>query len=123
MAGAGERWIRFLRQYGPIARNDNMFDEHIRRSSGRLGVLPVSFKHPLEDQVVNLLKDSITPPSSIVLTGTAGDGKSNLCGRVWQALGGAADAWSSDDIYFQLPISIQGREIVLHLIRDLTALP
>ena len=123
MAGAGERWIRFLRQYGPIARNDNMFDEHIRRSSGRLGVSPVAFKHPLEEQVLNLLKDNPKTPTSIMLTGTAGDGKSHLCGRVWQTLGGPPEAWSSDDIYFQLPVAIQGREIVLHLIRDLTALP
>ena len=27
----GARWVRFLRQYGPIPRNDNMYDEHIRR--------------------------------------------------------------------------------------------
>ena len=32
MTGSGERWIRFLMQYGPIPRNDNMLDEHVRRS-------------------------------------------------------------------------------------------
>ena len=44
---AGERWIRFLRQYGPLPQNDNMFDEQIRRSASRLGVNPIAFKHPL----------------------------------------------------------------------------
>lgn len=123
MAGAGEKWIRFLRQYGPIARNDNMFDEHIRRSAGRLGVQPIAFKHPLEDKVLGLFKEREGEATSVVLTGTAGDGKSHLCGRLWQTLGGAPETWSSDGTYFQLPVTVGARSLVLHLIRDLTALP
>ena len=46
MATEGDRWIRFLRQYGPIPRNENMLDEHIQRSAHRLGIRPISFKHP-----------------------------------------------------------------------------
>src|SRR5215204_1610281 len=98
---AGEKWIRFLRQYGPIARNDNMFDEHIRRSAGRLGVQPVTFKHPLEEEFIGLFEGTGKEPTCVVLTGTAGDGKSHLCGRLWQTLGGSAETWSSDGTYFE----------------------
>jgi|GEM_PF-3638692 len=28
-----EKWISFVRQYGPLARNANMYDEEIRRWS------------------------------------------------------------------------------------------
>src|SRR5665213_1476181 len=123
MAGVGERWIRFLRQYGPIPRNDNMFDEHIRRSADRLGVQSISFKHPLEENVLGVFGSRDAIPSCVVLTGTAGDGKSHLCGRVWQSLGGQPEAWSTDEIYFQLPVEIDGRIVNLQVIRDLTALP
>ena len=29
------RWIRFLRQYGPAAQNDSMYDEQIRKVSSK----------------------------------------------------------------------------------------
>jgi len=122
MTEASERWIKFLRQYGPIPRNDNMFDEHIRKSAGRLKVRPISFKHPREDEVLAAF-DTQTSPQSAILTGTAGDGKSHLCGRVWQALGGSAEEWATDEVYFQLPSTVGGQPTLVHVIRDLTALP
>ena len=50
----GTKWIRFLRQYGPVARNDNMYDEHIQRSAQRSGVRPIAFMHPLENEILSL---------------------------------------------------------------------
>lgn len=123
MRGMGERWIRFLRQYGPIPHNDSMFDEQILRSSARLGVAPVSFAHPLHDAVISVFAGAAAPLISTVLTGTAGDGKSHLCGRVWSSLGGDASSWASDEIYFQIPVMRGDQRIMLHVIRDLTALP
>lgn len=119
---AGERWIRFLRQYGPLPQNDNMFDEQIRRSASRLGVNPISFKHPLEDAVLKAFDGSVTP-SCLVLTGTAGDGKSHLCSQVWHQLQGDPGLWASNDVYFQLKPTINGRTYTLHVIRDLTGMP
>ena len=122
MTGASERWIRFLRQYGPIPRNDNMFDEHIRKSADRLKVRPISFKHPLEDELREVFGIEASPQSA-VLTGTAGDGKSHLCRRIWHALGGSAEEWATDEIYFQLHTTAGGQTTLVHVIRDLTALP
>ena len=122
MTGASERWIRFLRQYGPIARNDNMFDEHIRKSAERLGVRPISFKHPLEDQLLETFVTNKVAQNA-VLTGTAGDGKSHLCGRAWQALGGSAEEWDTDEVYCRLHCTAGGQPTLVHFLRDLTALP
>lgn len=122
MTDDGERWVKFLRQYGPLPRNENMYDEHIRRSARRLGVAPITFRHPLEERVLSVF-DGTSPPHPIILTGTAGDGKSHLCGQIWQRLGGQPSAWASDDIYFQLAVTIGDRAFTLHVIRDLTALP
>ena len=121
MTGGGERWIRFLRQYGPVPRNDNMFDEHIRRSAARLGVRTLVFPHPMAAAVLEAFGPSGPTPGATVLTGTAGDGKSNLCGQVWRAAGGSAETWASDEVYFAA--AMPGSAKTLHVIRDLTALP
>lgn len=117
------RWIRFIRQYGPIPRNDNMYDEHIRKSAKRAGVRPLTFTHPVENEVLALLSPSNSDRRSVVLTGTAGDGKSHLCGKIWSVLGGDESAWATDDVYHMLVVESNGRKVTVHVIRDLTALP
>jgi hypothetical protein len=119
----GAKWIRFLRQYGPIPRNDNMYDEHIRRSAQRADVRPIAFTHPLEEEILSLFRAGATCPSSVVLTGTAGDGKTHLCRKIWSEIGGDEVEWSSDDIYYRRSATIGGRQVTVHIIRDLTALP
>lgn len=123
MAKKGPQWIRFLRHYGPSARNDNMYDEHIRASAARSGLSPLLFKHPIEDELLALFSPSSQSPTSVILTGTAGDGKTHLCRKVWIQLGGAADQWESDDVYFYINANIAGKETTVHIVRDLTGLP
>jgi len=127
-------WLHFLRHYGPIARNDNMYDETIRRLSRRKGLAPIRFKHPLEEQVVACFDRSTPDPVSIVLTGTAGEGKTHICFSVWALLGGDEKAWSTDNPYLslktRLPLDRTAwpasddpalfREVTVHFIRDLS---
>ncbi len=117
------RWLRFLRQYGPIAQNDSMYDEHIRRFAKRVGVRQLHFKHPIEDALLGLFGPHASAPCSVILTGTAGDGKSNLCGKIWTALGGSASEWDTQEVYFQITADIAGQAVQVHVIRDLTGLP
>jgi len=56
-------------------------------------------------------------PRSVMLTGTAGEGKTHLCRKVWERLGGEQSAWASNSPY--LSLLYNGREI--HFIRDLSA--
>ncbi|NKJ82564.1 hypothetical protein GFL60_25475 [Rhizobium leguminosarum bv. viciae] len=123
MAGLGKKWVRFVRQYGPIARNDNMYDERIQKSARRYGVDAINFAHPYEARLLAAISPDAPKAMSVVLTGTAGDGKSRLCGRVWKALGGDERTWGLDDIYHETRAQIAGRERVVGIIRDLTALP
>lgn len=44
-------WITFLRQYGPIPRNDNMYDESIQRVLRRAAVQPIAFPAPYLDEL------------------------------------------------------------------------
>ena len=49
---AAEDWIHFLRKYGPIAQNGNMFDEEIQRTSKQTGIRPITFDHPLAQRLL-----------------------------------------------------------------------
>lgn len=110
-------WIQFLRQYGPVPRNDNMYDETIQRAIARSGLRPVEFDAPYLDE---LIEDLGSPaPNSIILTGTAGDGKTFLCRKVWEALGGDTVAWQQDDKVRSLTLP-SGRTLVV--IKDLSEL-
>ncbi len=123
MDGLGSRWIRFIKQYGPISINDNMYDEQIRRSARRYEVEPLDFVHPLEADLFAAVSKDVTSARSIILTGTAGDGKSRLCGRLWTELGGDAGGWTANEIYQELSAVVGGRARRVGIIRDLTALP
>jgi hypothetical protein len=110
------RWIRFLRNYGPIPTNGNMYDETIQHALRRLKidplVLPAQF---LEGIVVNFRSDS---PKTEILTGTAGDGKTYHCREVWRTLGGSAADWNRGGKIQKL--AVNSRELVI--IKDLSEL-
>ena len=108
-------WIDFLRKYGPIPTNDNMYDESIQRASKRLKIDPIIFEHPFKKRVFEGLQNDLS--RNIILTGTAGDGKTHLCREIWNELGGAHDKWSSNDPL--LTHIHHGRSF--HFIRDLSA--
>lgn len=87
-------WVSFLRRYGPIPQNDNMYDESIRRLTKKLKIQPLSFEVPLRSQLIENFTSA--SPVSVILTGTAGDGKTHLCSQVWEAVGGEPAEWLSD---------------------------
>lgn len=109
-------WIDFLRKYGPVSKNDNMYDETMQRLSKRYGYEPIRFEHPFKKRVFQCYENQNY--TNIILTGTAGDGKTHLCREVWELLGGHVDRWSSDDSYLSLT-TIEGKNI--HFIRDLSS--
>jgi hypothetical protein len=120
----GKDWIKFVREYGPVPTKDNLFDENLRRRSQRLGIRPVVFQHPFEESVLGHFDQSDPDPVSVILTGTAGDGKTFLCGRVWEKLGGDPLAWNGKSTHFQLTLSTgpaSSHSRLLHIIRDLSA--
>lgn len=110
------KWIDFLRQYGPIPRNDNMYDEVIQRTLRRRGIKPIAF----ETEYLNELLGNFHSPSpkSIILTGTAGDGKTYYCRQVWEEFGGSVDDWQEDSKIQRLMLG--HRQLVV--IKDLSEL-
>ena len=109
-------WIRFLRNYGPIPTNDNMYDETIQRALARLKMQPIELPAPhLEWLVDNFRSDHC---QSIILTGTAGDGKTYHCRRVWLELGGTIEDWNGGDKIQWL--SLGSRQLIV--VKDLSEL-
>lgn len=135
------KWINFLRKYGPISRNDNMYDETIYRSAQKMHIKPIVFDHPFKGAVCDCFcRPQATDPVSVILTGTAGDGKTHLCREVWKILKKNDDDWISDNPYLKIsfkypldrknwPIDSNGdlrkddglyRNVMIHVIRDLS---
>ena len=110
-------WITFLRQYGPIPRNDNMYDESIQRVLRRAAVQPIAFPAPYLDELNENFQG--TAPDSVILTGTAGDGKTFLCRRVWEVLGGDPRVWEGDEKIHRLPLA---SGTTLTVVKDLSEL-
>jgi hypothetical protein len=109
-------WISFLRQYGPIPRNDNMYDEVIQRTLQRKKLKPIAF----ETEYLNELLDNFlsNEPKSVILTGTAGDGKTYYCREIWEKLGGSMEDWQQDNKVYQMVLG----EKRLVVIKDLSEL-
>lgn len=128
------KWLQFLRHYGPVPRNDNMYDETIQRSARRQGIVPIDFEHPYQKRIADSFNQATSDPVSVILTGTAGDGKTHLCRQVWKALEGKDEDWASDNPYLtisfhypkdrtQWPESHDPslhRSVQIHFIRDLS---
>jgi hypothetical protein len=127
-------WLKFLRHYGPVPDNDNMYDETIQRSARRQGIAPIDFEHPYQRRIADSFNRATADPVSVILTGTAGDGKTHLCRQVWKALEGSDDHWASDNPYLTIsfhypknrtawPESEEPslyRSVRIHFIRDLS---
>ncbi|OMF92577.1 hypothetical protein [Paenibacillus sp. FSL R7-0337] len=110
-------WIAFLRQYGPIPRNDNMYDEAIHRIIKRKNIDPIIVESVYLEELIQNYK--LPNPKSVILTGTAGDGKTFNCREVWLALNGSLKVWQNDDKVKQLSLP---NSKILYVIKDLSEL-
>lgn len=110
-----EAWVKFLRSYGPTSNNLTMFDEYVTSALGRAKVQPISLSTPLLDVMVRHIESKT--PGSMLIVGTAGDGKTYHCRALWSRIGGDPEAWSSKGNIKELQLP-DGRLVVF--IKDLT---
>lgn len=109
-------WISFLRQYGPIPRNDNMYDEVIQRTLRRKKLQPIAFETEYLGELLDNFRSA--SPKSVILTGTAGDGKTYYCRQIWEEFGGSVDDWQKDSKIQRLVLG--DRQLIV--IKDLSEL-
>lgn len=109
-------WVKFLRNYGPIPTNDNMYDESIQRALKRHKIKPITLPAQfLQSLLANFRSDQ---PVSQIITGTAGDGKTYHCREVWVALGGDEARWNKGDKIQRIRLG----ERTLVIVKDLSEL-
>ncbi len=109
--------VNFLRHYGPIPASDNMYDELIHTEIEHYGIDPPIeiFPEKLDEVITNFESEE---PNNIILTGTAGDGKTYYCRRVWEHFNGGLQEWGIKVADLQLPNS--GKR--LNIVKDLSEL-
>lgn len=110
-------WVRFLRSYGPTPNNTNLFDEYVTGALGRAKVRPITLSSPLLERIKARVDSGA--PGSILIAGTAGDGKTYHCRSLWTFLGGASRDWSDHLTVKELKL-VDGRRAVF--VKDLSEL-
>ena len=115
-ASSTSAWVKFLRSYGPIPTNDNMYDESIQRALKRHKIKPITLPAQFLSALLTNFKSDA--PVSQIITGTAGDGKTYHCREVWSALGGGDAEWNRGDKIQR--IAVGARTLVI--VKDLSEL-
>ena len=115
----GNPFVDFMRTYGPSASSDSMYDEHVQSALQKYDVTPIELSAPLVDKLGDLLTGP--DPTNVILTGTAGDGKTYHIRRVFlERLGGHENDWPGTDLVIKSSRA-DGRQI--RIVRDLSELP
>lgn len=110
-------WVRFLRSYGPTPNNLNLFDEYITAAVKRAKIQPLTLTSPQLTQILDRVRSG--EPGSVLIAGTAGDGKTYHCRGVWNELGGDAKIWAEDSTIKELTLP-DGRMVIF--VKDLSEL-
>lgn len=106
--------VEYLRTYGPIAAAHSIWDEHVLAEAQRTGTAPIEvLSTRLSSLVENFRSDA---PVTVILTGTAGDGKTWHCRHIYLALGGDPGAWEASGPMIEMPLG--SRRLVI--IKDLS---
>jgi hypothetical protein len=110
-------WVRFLRSYGPTPENGALFDEHVTKALAKAKVAAISLPTPRLAEINERLASGA--PGSILIAGTAGDGKTFHCRSLWLSLGGSNLDWAAASVVKELTLA-DGRVAVF--VKDLSEL-
>lgn len=106
--------VDFLRTYGPTASSDSIWDEHVTGAASKLGVTPLHVPSPRVETLAENFRSA--DALNVILTGTAGDGKTWHCRQIFMALGGTEEQWARHDALAE--IAVGGRQLTV--IKDLS---
>lgn len=109
--------VEFLASYGPQASSNNLYDEFVVEAAARTGCAALQIDQPLTATLVGMLRSA--EPKCVILTGTAGDGKTYTARKVAEALSDEERVWSNTQKIYDLPKPLpSGRSV--RFIKDLS---
>lgn len=111
--------VEFLASYGPQPSSNNLYDEFVVDTAERTGCEPIEIGQPLVAELEDMFRSS--SPRSVILTGTAGDGKTYTARKLVEALAGPDAVWGSTDKTLDLPAA-NGTGRRIRFIKDLSEL-
>lgn len=115
----GEKWVRVLRAYGPVVENEAQQAEHVGRLAKRHGVPKIAFVHPMRADLLACFPKDTGNFRNVVLTGTAGEGKTSLCFELIEDLTQSPPSGNHGVEVITVPTPSGDRKVTL--IFDLTA--
>jgi hypothetical protein len=94
-----------------------MYDEVIQRTLRRKKLQPIAFDTEYLGELLDNFRSTL--PKTVILTGTAGDGKTYYCRQIWEEFGGSVDDWQKDSKIQRLVLGDR-RLIVIKDLSELT---
>lgn len=83
-------FFKLLAAYAPTSHNTASYDETVSKYSKKLGIQEINVNNGLLD---TLYGSFIEKPKSLIISGSAGDGKTYLLRKLYQKLGGNEQEW------------------------------
>jgi len=90
-----KEFLKLLSAYAPTSQNKASYDEHVSKFAKQLGVDEIKIDNNLLE---NLFEKFILNPKPIIISGSAGDGKTYLLRKLFSEMGGDNRSWSNDYI-------------------------
>ena len=112
----GDKWIKLLRAYGPVPDDMATEAEQVDGLANTLGLLRLSFQHPAWDDLIECYPTDTGEFKTVILTGTAGDGKTTLCFRLAEELTGSipqADKTSQGVQTFEIQTNVGSKKVTM----------
>lgn len=106
--------IDLLLAYGPRPDGNAMYDEFVQSEANRTGLAPLKIPEDVSNDVIKLISGS--DPRSVILTGTAGDGKTYTARCTFQQL--SSEPWNDTEIENNIPEN--SHQPRLRFIKDLS---
>ena len=105
-------FFKLLAAYAPTSQNKASYDEHVTQYAHRLGVDTINIDNGLFDTLYNTFTTNLKP---IIISGSAGDGKTYLLRKLYEKLEGKPENWRKDYIP-----EISYNNLTLKFIKDFT---
>lgn len=85
-------FFKLLAAYAPTSQNKASYDEHVSKYAQRLGVDEINIDNGLFSK---LFQTFANQPRSIILSGSAGDGKTYLLRKLYEQINGDTTDWGN----------------------------